>query len=49
MEAILTEIIHPAIQSTEPDVREAGIQCLGLYCVLDKVKLNQVYNNGTAY
>ncbi|RKP22888.1 armadillo-type protein, partial [Syncephalis pseudoplumigaleata] len=38
MEAILTEIIHPAIQSTEPDVREAGIQCLGLYCVLDKAR-----------
>ncbi|KAI9592721.1 nuclear condensing complex subunit [Syncephalis fuscata] len=38
MEAVLGEVIHPAVQSTVPDIRESGIKCLGLYCILDQTQ-----------
>jgi hypothetical protein len=37
MEAVLSEVIVPAMQSVEPALRESGVQCLGLFCILDKV------------
>ncbi|RKP06717.1 nuclear condensing complex subunit, C-term domain-containing protein, partial [Thamnocephalis sphaerospora] len=38
MEAVLSEVIIPAMQASEPALRESGVRCLGLFCVLDKAR-----------
>ncbi|RIB20451.1 nuclear condensing complex subunit [Gigaspora rosea] len=41
---LMNEIIIPNIQSHEPELRELGIQCLGLCCLLDQPLAVENYN-----
>lgn len=37
MTGLVHELIVPSVKSKEPLIREQGLMCLGLCCLLDKV------------
>lgn len=38
LHGLLPELIVPAVRSKTPELREGGIVCLGLICLIDKVR-----------